>query len=128
MTPIRLAIVASLLMGLEMAAEVDGARAHEIYTGLHGKDGQLCCGADDCSRTSYRVRGVRFEFLTREAKWVAIPSDRISFVPLPGDETADDHTGHLCYRIANDGDRAGEPENVFDDIYFYCAFIAPGGV
>jgi hypothetical protein len=128
MMAIRSSIAGSMLMGFFIAWGPDAARAHEAYTGLHGKDGQLCCGADDCARTSYRLHGAHFELLTREERWVAIPADRITFVSLPGDEAADEHTGHLCYRIANDGDRVGDPENVFDYIYFYCAFISPGGV
>ena len=37
------------------------AQAHDIYSGLHGKGGQLCCGGTDCAATIYRERGGSFE-------------------------------------------------------------------
>lgn len=106
------------------------SRAHEIYTGVYGKNHQLCCGGDDCAATQYREHGSNYEFLTREKVWVDIPADRITFLPIPGD--VDDGTpnrAHLCYRKATDVDRSGGySNNVFGDIYLYCAFIVPGGV
>lgn len=107
------------------------AGAHDIYSGVHGKNGQLCCGGNDCAATSYRERGGHYEFLTRERQWIAIPQERITFLPIPGDldEDADPHRAHLCYRLATDSDRLGTASsNVFDSIFFYCAFIPPGGV
>lgn len=106
------------------------AHAHDIYSGIHGRGGQLCCGGDDCAATVWREKGGDFEFLTREKTWVAIPAERITFLPIPGDsdEDADPHRGHLCYRAANQTDRADRADNVFGDIYLYCAFIPPGGV
>ena len=107
------------------------AHAHDIYTGLHGRNGQLCCGGDDCAATVYRERGGGFEFLTRERRWVAIPQERITFLPIPGDPPADDsHHAHLCYRAATEADRS-VPQfaaNVFGEIYLYCAFIPPGSI
>lgn len=102
------------------------ANAHEIYTGVHGKDGQLCCGGNDCAATTYRERGGDYEFLTRENKWVEIPQERITFLPIPGDSPGEDsHYAHLCYRKANANDKA---DNVFGDIYLYCVFIPPGAI
>jgi hypothetical protein len=108
------------------------AISHGIYSGVTGKDGQLCCGADDCSATVYRETGGTFEFLTREHTWVEIPSDRITFLPIPGDEIppGETHRAHLCYRPATSLDRVTpyKRANVFGDIYLWCAFIPPGGV
>jgi hypothetical protein len=108
------------------------AVSHGIYSGVTGKDGQLCCGADDCSATVYRESGGTFEFLTREHTWVEIPSDRITFLPIPGDEIppGETHRAHLCYRPATSLDRVTpyKRANVFGDIYLWCAFIPPGGV
>lgn len=103
------------------------AHAHDIYTDIHGKDQQLCCGSSDCSATSWRERRGRYEFLTRERAWVEIPEDRITFLPVPG-EPADPppNFAHLCYRSATETDRINHPENVFGDILLYCAFIKPG--
>jgi hypothetical protein len=115
-------ILAILLLGAR------GAPAHDIYEGVHGKGGQLCCGGNDCAATTYRERGGEFEFLTREQKWVAIPMDRITFLPVPGDPPSDDtHRAHLCYRAASGEDINGPwSANVFGDIFLYCAFIPPG--
>jgi hypothetical protein len=41
------------------------AHAHDIYAGVHGKNGRLCCGGDDCARTIYHETGSVFGFLTR---------------------------------------------------------------
>lgn len=113
-----------------VSAPFSTAGAHDIYTGVHGKNGTLCCGGSDCAATSYRETGGRFEFMTRERRWIAIPEDRITFLPIPGDASdSDTHRAHLCYRSATDGDRLGPmASNVFDDIYLYCAFIPPGSI
>ena len=118
------------------------APAHDIYTGVHGKDGQLCCGGTDCAATVYKLERGHYFFMTRNdplagdapasaAHWVEIPEDRITFLPVPGDvDTGDDqHHAHLCYRLAMPGDRAGNGAgNVFGNIYLYCAFIPPGSI
>lgn len=122
----RLLLIAALIV-----AGAQAAQAHSIYTGLHGKNSQLCCGGSDCAATVYRERGGAFEFLTREKEWVAIPEDRITFLPIPGDPPSDDsHHAHLCYRAATSWDRSNAQSmtNVFGDIFLYCAFIPPGGV
>jgi hypothetical protein len=122
---IRLALASAILSAL-----LDASSAHEIYTGVHGRNGQLCCGGSDCAATVYRERGGRFEFLTREQEWVEIPGERITFLPIPGDPPANDsHHAHLCYRSATDYDRTGSTSlNVFGSIFLYCAFIPPGAI
>ena len=119
------AAIAALLVATQSSV-----RAHDIYTGVRGKTGMLCCGGSDCAATTYRESGGRFEFLTREAEWIEIPQQRIIFLPIPGDPPSNDsHHAHLCYRTATDYDRAqGASENVFSDIYLYCAFIPPGAI
>ena len=118
------------LAGALAAALFSAAGAHDIYTGVHGKNGQLCCGGDDCASTVYRERGGTFEFLTRERNWIAIPLERITFLPIPGDPPNDDmHHAHLCYRQATEFDRqGGSSSNVFENIFLYCAFIPPGSI
>lgn len=121
----------SALLGAALTiAPLSAPRAHDIYTGVRGKNGQLCCGGNDCAATLYREQGGNFEFLTRESRWVKIPPERITFLPVPGDSPSDDsHRAHLCYRQANDDDRLGPySTNVFDSIYLYCAFIPPGSI
>jgi hypothetical protein len=120
------------------------ALGHEIYTGVHGKNGQLCCGSNDCSVTVYRETGDKFEFLTRENHWVNIPEERITFLPIPGDVLSNTdyrdspngdelHRAHLCYRQVMDVDAHGAmASNVMigdgQNIYLYCAFIPPGAI
>ena len=105
---------------------VSAGQAHDIYTGVRGKGGQLCCGGNDCAATIYHEKGSTYEFLTREGRWVVIPQDRITFLPIPGDPpSGDSHRAHLCYRLPIEGDDA---TNNFDGIHLYCAFIPPGGV
>lgn len=109
------------------------ALPHEWYSGLHGKDGQLCCGADDCEPTVFEERHGDFYFYTREKHWVRIPAERITFLPVPGDESdPDPHRAHLCYRPPGVYDNPSSA-NVFPDdaggaIYLYCAFVPPGAI
>jgi hypothetical protein len=73
----------------------------------------------------------RYEFYTREGQWVEIPEDRITFLPVPGDDVTNTETNraHLCYRPPTDYDRSGPNiVNVFGPIYLYCAFINPGSI
>ena len=67
-----------VLGGALAVASFSSGDAHDIYTDVHGKNGQLCCGGDDCAATSFREHGGQFEFLTRERRWIAIPEDRIT--------------------------------------------------
>ena len=124
------ALFSLALSGVLAAASFSSVSAHDIYTGVHGKNGQLCCGGDDCASTVYRERGGHFEFLTREQQWITIPEERITFLPVPGDPPSDDsHHAHLCYRSATDGDRLGAgSSNVFESIFLYCAFVPPGAI
>lgn len=93
------ALICATLSGALTIAPISAPRAHDIYTGVHGKDGRLCCGGSDCAITSYREQGGAFEFLTRESRRVNIPSERITFLPVPGYLPSDDsHHAHLCYR------------------------------
>ena len=123
-----------LLVAIALLGWQASALAHEIYTGVHGKDMQLCCGGTDCAATHWKEARGAFAFETREHVWVMIPEDRVTFLPIPGDpgpgESDPDpsHYGHLCYRMASDTDMQGpRASSVFGPIFLYCAFIPPGG-
>ena len=124
------AVLRAALGAALLTATFSAASAHDMYTGVKGRDGMLCCGGNDCAVTTYRERGGEFEFLTREQRWVEIPEGRITFLPVPGDPPSDDsHHAHLCYRQATPADKVGwSASNVFGDIYLYCAFIPPGSI
>ncbi|MDR3464188.1 MAG: hypothetical protein P4L76_17940 [Beijerinckiaceae bacterium] len=117
----------SILFGGTVAlATWQPAEAHDIYTGIHGKNGFLCCGGNDCAATTYRESGGDFQFLTRENEWVTIPQERITFLPIPGDAPSDDsHHAHLCYRPAMDTDDPASTFGTRSPIHLYCAFIPP---
>ena len=118
--------IAILCAALALSAT---ARAHDIYTGVRGKFGNVCCGGKDCSLTKYREAGDQYEFLTREGHWVDVPADRIMFMAIPGDPPhSDSHAAHLCYGPVigyetSDDLVSGEGQVV----HLYCAFIVPGG-
>lgn len=119
----KVLIVSSTIIGMWLLP----CAGHEIYTGLKGRNGQLCCGSDDCAATVYRERSGLYEFLTRDNQWVTIPEERITFLPIPGDPPSDDaHRAHLCYRPASASDF--DSSNKFGPIFLYCAFIPPGAV
>lgn len=124
------AFVIGFMLGAIQMGCLDRAGAHDIYTDLRDKQGMLCCGGQDCQATSYRETNNHYEFLTRESKWVAIPEERIQFLPIPGDKPSNNsHLAHLCYREATDFDRQGpNAGSVFDYIFLYCAFIPPGSI
>ena len=102
---------------------------HDIYTGIRGKDQQLCCGGDDCFLTEYRIHKGHYLFLTKENNYVDIPEELITFLPVPGEKLEKVNAAHLCYRGLNSTDVGikvivGKEQS----IYLYCAFIPPGGV
>lgn len=125
---IQMGLITLLSCAIFWVVAMRAAFAHDIYSGVHGKNGQLCCGGTDCAATFWRERKGHYEFLTRERTWVEIPEDRITFLPVPGEpDDAPPNFAHLCYRAATDADRAGpSASSVFDDIFLYCAFIKPG--
>lgn len=117
-----------------MLVTLSPAFGHDIYTGVHGKDGQLCCGADDCFATFYRGAGNDFEFfIMAENRWIRLPKERITFLPIPGDPSTNvEHHAHICYRVADETDKASINDNItnriIDGLVVWCAFIPPGGV
>jgi hypothetical protein len=115
--PLWLGIIAGFIF-----TALEKAHSHDIYTNVRGKNGQLCCGGDDCSSTIYRLDKGEYEFKTREGVWVTIPQDRITFLPIPGEAPDVVNYAHICYRKSTQYDT----QNVFGPIFLYCAFIPPG--
>lgn len=121
-----------LAWSLSLILDGGSAAAHEIYTGLYSHKGQLCCGGNDCFLTEYREVKSHFEFETKEHKWILIPQDEITFLPVPGDDLTKGtpHRAHMCYRDVTDEDKMRSPGRIFSgdgqDIFLYCAFIPPG--
>ena len=61
-----------------------------------------------------------------------VPSDKITFLPVPGDETDNSHNrAHLCYRPQGLYDYGSEkllPDDAGGYLFVYCAFVNPQGV
>lgn len=122
-------LLLAILAGIYLWA-MGYANAHDIYGGVHGKDGQLCCGAEDCNPTVYRESNGQFEFRLRDNTWQVIPTDRITWLPIPGDTLSDEsHLAHICYRpiLSTDYNNEYTHNRIVGNIYLYCAFIPPGG-
>lgn len=138
----KIVLISALLAAASAVGTSSSVSAHDIYIGVHGKNGQLCCGGNDCAATVYKLVKGDYYFLTREDQqagdaqasephWVKIPEDRITFQLISGDpDTGDDqHHAHMCYRLAMPSDVGGPAAgNIFDNIFLYCAFIPPGSI
>jgi hypothetical protein len=136
MDPLRLVRVGVTLLCFVYSQK---AFSHDIYTGVYGKDHQYCCFGDangvagDCAPALARVNGNNIEFNVRGKEWVSVPRDRVTFLPLPGeeDQVHDEAPegmvwGHFCGRPRRDEDMSYNPNNVFGNWYFYCGFYPPG--
>jgi len=124
--------ILSVAVAVGLLALTKPAVAHDIYTNTHGRDGQLCCGDNDCSPTQWRVVDKVYQFLSREGHWISVPEDRITFLPLPGDvSSGDTHRAHLCYKAPPVGPPMSPDRLMHGDgqtILFYCAWIPPGAI
>ncbi len=119
-----------ILVMMGIAAWVMPAGAHDIYTGVRGKNQQLCCGAYDCASTIYKEDNQNYYFLTREKHWVKIPEERVTFLPIPGDQDVETpNHAHLCYRDVMSTDTTSDTfSGEGQEIHLYCAFIPPGSL
>lgn len=114
--------------------QVNEARSHDIYTGVRGKTGNLCCGGNDCAATTYKQNGHKYEFKTRENTWVPVPEDQIIFLPIAGDKGDDgsiQNYSHLCY--TDNVNQYSDLNKIQTDdhnrhLMIYCAFIPPGSI
>ena len=114
------------------------AHAHEWYTDLHDKTGQYCCNGQDCSVSHFKLNNGHYSFMTREGHWVEIKTDRITFLPVPGDpgpaenDPDPSHYAHLCYKQSEDMHGNGPADEYASEdgeeyVHLYCAFIKPEG-
>ena len=130
---LQLVLVALLAILIAFAAGTKQAHSHDIYTGVHGKDNQLCCGGDpvtgDCRETTYRMSKGHYLFMKRDGTEVDVPESMITFLPVPGEDTSKTNGAHLCYRQKMDTDVLSQrSDHIIGDIFLYCAFINPGSI
>jgi hypothetical protein len=69
-------------------------RAHDIYSHLKDGEGKSCCDERDCQPAHYRLsqRGVK---MLVDRRWIDVPSEKIQYLSLPGDDGATGG-GHWC--------------------------------
>lgn len=134
-------MIPRLILAAALAMAATPALPHDIYSGVHGKTGQLCCGGDvdgvegDCAPALARATSTGVDFYVRGREWVHVPTDLVTFLPVAGDENINRTPppegmiwGHFCARRATDYDRAHNADRLIGDWFFYCAFYNPGGV
>jgi hypothetical protein len=142
MRKVTIGLIVSLGLNL---GQIDPSSSHEWYNGLHDKRGQLCCGADDCEPTHFRLYKGNWELMTRDNRWFIVPTELITFLPVPQDnqppflmhDGSPDpdvaHRAHFCYRDTTDADNLAHmafPTILYGEgrpIVFFCAFIPPQG-
>lgn len=108
------------------------AYPHDVYKGVYGRKGNLCCGGDpqagDCEALNWDQihtdRGVTIIDSKRYGHPVLVPEDRIVWGGIPGEVPGT--AGHWCGipRVAG----ATSPDQPDPSFLTFCAFIAPGGV
>lgn len=90
--------------------------AHDPYTGLRDRAGQLCCSGEDCEViNNYFVHsdgGAAF-YSSRWKQWIHIYPDQITWMALPGG------SAHWCGRVMLPMDA---PTGM---LITFCAFIDP---
>ncbi len=122
------------LFMLALFLTVKPAPAHGIYDGVHGFDGQMCCGDDDCFLTTYAEHKTHFFFRLKPADGAVeldIPEAMITWQPIAGDRPdAPANSAHLCYRRyqALDDNNMNFVKRRVGDWLVYCAFIPPGSI
>ncbi len=133
-----LAVLAILWLGV-----FQPAHAHDIYSGVHGKTGNLCCGGDpitgDCTPAPARARGGFIEFIIHPPSirksysgmadiTISVPDSEVTFLPIPGEEKQSLPPAPVGYVY---GHYCGRPStfsapNVYNEWYTYCSFYPPG--
>jgi hypothetical protein len=97
------------------------ARAHDIYMGVTGYDGQNCCHGEDCEEAEYReARGVVEFYSTRHSAWVKVDPRDITYRSIPG---ARPGKGHWCGKPR---DKTGTKRGIDPMFSTYCAFMPSG--
>jgi hypothetical protein len=69
-------------------------QAHDIYSHLKDKLGTSCCDNRDCQLAPYRFGATGLQMFV-DKRWIAVPSDKIQYVAVPGD-TGETGGGHWC--------------------------------
>jgi hypothetical protein len=67
-------------------------QAHDIYSHLKDKLGTSCCDNRDCQLAPYRFGATGLQMFV-DKRWIAVPSDKIQYVAVPGD-TGETGGGH----------------------------------
>jgi len=113
----------ALLMGLS------AAHGHDIYKGVYGSSGRLCCGGDpvtgDCEALApEQITELPDAFVFQSRRYnstVLVPKSKIEYRAIPGEIPGT--AGHWCGvpRIADPTPEQPDPAHLT-----YCAFVNPG--
>jgi len=128
-----LAAIFFLLVIMACLFLATGALAHDVYKGIYGVKGNLCCGGDpqtgDCEALAFdqihENGGVIVVDSKRYGHPVLVPQDRIVWGGIPGEVPGT--AGHWC-GIPRAQPATTTPEQPDPNYLTFCAFIAPGGV
>jgi hypothetical protein len=110
---VRLPLICAALVGLPLPIQ-----AHDIYSHLKDSLGGSCCDDRDCKPAPYRLTPVGVQMFV-DRRWIEVPSDRIQYRALPGDNGATGG-GHWC----GSAYEPGGPD--MSAMYVtYCAILPP---
>lgn len=129
-----LAAIFFLLVLMACLFIATGALAHDIYNGVYGRGGNLCCGGDpvtgDCEALASDQVHERNGSVVIDSKRyghpVLVPQNRIVWGGLPGEVPGT--AGHWCGKPRAETDSEVDDNQPDPSFRTFCAFIAPGGV
>lgn len=124
----------AIIAALGLLAICGAAQSHDIYSGLTGPRGGSCCNGSsdghtgDCAPTLARAEAKDIAYLAEGKTWVRVPTGRVMFMNLPGEEgqvlpPAPEGMvwAHLCAIKSPAAD-------AIDGYFVFCAFYPPSGM
>lgn len=119
-----------------LLAGVRAAYPHDVYTGLRGNQGQLCCGGDpvtgDCEPLQWEQVAIHQDgTVTIQSKRytgsVTVAAEKITWLPVAAGPDGIQYPGHWCGVRNTMTSRVEFPDQIDRAFWTYCLFLAPGG-
>jgi hypothetical protein len=103
--------------------------AHDVYTTLRSRTGQLCCTDRDCEAVTYRLLpdGDVFVFSSKQNAIIRVPKNMIVWSPIPGSPYEAHWCGAKMGPVMGDVYPPVGPGEADPSYVTYCAYIDPGG-
>lgn len=122
------------LIGAALSTAGMPARAHDVYTGLYDRVGQICCGGDphfgDCEplredQVAVHPDGSVTMQSRRYGTSITVGAPKVTWLPVRGS----DAPAHWC-GVPRTRIELGpvDDENPDPGYWTYCAFVTPGGM